>query len=99
MAVVKYTLAIDASGNPRIDPSPDTVLLRTGDYMEFSTSEDADILVQLTGGARIVCAVGSGQGNSRRKVRVNMPTLDGDRNFVVSFSDEGGGDVPDTGFP
>jgi len=99
MAVVKYSLSLDAAGNPQIDPSPDSVLLRTGDYMEFSTDVEADILVQLTGGPSIVCAVASGEGDSTQKVMVNPPTLDGDGNFVISFANEGGAAEPPAGFP
>jgi hypothetical protein len=87
MAVVTYTVTV-AGGTVTISPSVDQVEFVSGDFLVFSppVGTDGDILVQVTGGPKVVVAA----AEFGRKIKLQPPTVDGAGNVTLAFTDAGG---------
>ena len=88
MAVVNYTVTV-ADGAVTITPGVDQVVFTTGDFMVFDAdaSVTGDILVQITGGPKVVVAAAA----FGRKMKLQPPELDAATgNVTIAFTDVGG---------
>jgi len=96
MAVVTYTVTV-TGGVPTISPDPTAVTFVAGDFLIFNrapgTAQDIDVKVVAgpTGGPAIVAAVAGD-----RRVTVDPPSINGDGDVLITFSDAGGAN---SGFP
>jgi hypothetical protein len=96
MAVVTYTVTV-AGGAVTISPDPSAVTFIAGDFMIFKraagTAEDLVVKVVAgpAGGPAIVAAVAG-----ERRVTVDPPSINGDGDVLITFSDAGGAN---SGFP
>jgi hypothetical protein len=97
MAVVTYKVSLDATGKvASLDPSPDSVVFVKGDFLVFSPVDPGTtILVQLTGGPAVICAVNA----TGEKVKLNNPAVDAGGNVLISFKGAGGQSGPGSNFP
>jgi hypothetical protein len=96
MAVITYTVSV-AGGVVTTSPTADQIKLTTGDFATFvpDASVAGDILVQLTGGAKIFVAAAPLSG----QMKLEPPALDGAGNITIAFEDDGGNSGGGGGFP
>ncbi len=92
MAVVNYKVAV-VGGIATIDPDPEQVKLRSGDFMTFAIDPGGpNVLVQVVPGNRVICAA------TGRLVLLN-PEINTDGDVVVAFQNDGGNPGDSDPFP
>jgi hypothetical protein len=83
MAVVNYKVAV-VGGIATIDPDPNQVKLRTGDFMTFVVDDGGpNVLVQVVPGTRVICA-------ATGRLTLLNPAINTDGDVVIAFQNDGG---------
>jgi hypothetical protein len=92
MAVVNYTIAV-AGGVATIEPDPEQVKLRTGDFMTFAVAAGGpNVLVQVVPGTRVICA-------ATGRLTLLIPEINTDGDVVIAFQNDGGNAGDSDPFP